>query len=724
MKLKTKIILLCLVSLLGYSLVAVYQFSSSQTGQKKEIRQGFSQYGKILESSTSQVFYNLYHNPQAFTRNSAFTEKRANDVSYVLNELVNLYQIYDALIFIDAQGNFIAANDIGPDGKKLNISHLKTIDWKQSEWFKDASTGKFTEDMNKKIFGTRVGKFEIDPNIQKMYGEERFGQHYTTIVDDGFGGVLGVLTTFAGARWIQNEVASLETSLADGGKTGVSINVLSGDDTVIAANETAMKDSNTFGKGIAETTFKHNWYESYPGMKEKLSKHDPADFSGDEPLWAFSKISNRRFIDDLGWKIALTMESDTAFANITSSARLFYLSLLFGLLLTSAVAVWVGHGLSTRIKGIAEAVFQDSNAVFSASEDLAINSTQLSTASTEQAASLQETAASLDEINAMVMQNTESCVLSKAKSQESKTTAEYGQESVRRMSTAMEQISAQNSQIVSEMETNNKEIREVIKVIAEIEEKTRVINDIVFQTKLLSFNASVEAARAGEHGKGFSVVAEEVGNLAEMSGKAAKEISDLLSSSLKNVEAIINTSTSKVERLINDGKSRIEEGIRTVKESETSLIKILENVSSVNEMMEGIAAASQEQNLGLQEISKAMGQLDAVTQSNSVISVKTSNATVKLNDQAGSLKSAAASLLQLVEGAKSNHSPAAPTAAVSSTPAKAKVGKKDHFKEQENVITFKAKPEKAHSPKPKTSEKKVVGITTAPLADDDRFEDV
>lgn len=722
MKLKTKIILLCLVSLLGYSLVAVYQFNSSQTGQKKEIRQGFSQYGKILESSISQVFYNLYHNPQAFTHNSAFTEKKADDVSYVLNELVNLYQIYDAMIFIDAQGNFIAANDIGANGKKLDISHLKNIDWKESIWFKDASSGKFTQDMDKKIFGTRVGSFEIDEDVKKMYGEERLGQHFTTIVDDGFGGVLGVLTTFAGVRWVQNEVASLEESLAEGGKTEVSINVLSTNDTIIAANETAMKASKTFGKGIVESTLEHNWFKNYPGMKEKLTKKNLADFSDDEPLWAFSKISNRHFLDELGWKVALTMKSDTAFANITSSARLFYISLLLALLLTSAVAVWVGHGLSTRIKGIAEAVFQDSNAVFSASEDLAINSTQLSTASTQQAASLQETAASLDEINAMVMQNTESCVLSKTKSQESKSTAEYGQESVRRMSSAMEQISAQNSQIVSEMETNNKEIREVIKVIAEIEEKTRVINDIVFQTKLLSFNASVEAARAGEHGKGFSVVAEEVGKLAEMSGRAAKEISDLLSSSLINVESIINTSTSKVERLINDGKSRIEEGIRTVKESETSLVKILENVSSLNEMMEGIAAASQEQNLGLQEISKAMGQLDAVTQSNSVISVKTSNATFKLNDQAGSLKSAAASLLQLVEGDKSSHTPSA-----SPNPIKTKVVKKDHFQEQENIITFKTKPEKVKKPSTpavKVSEKKVVGFTTAPMADDDRFEDV
>lgn len=89
--------------------------------------------------------------------------------------------------------------------------------------------------MDKKIFGTRVGSFEIDEDVKKMYGEERLGQHFTTIVDDGFGGVLGVLTTFAGVRWVQNEVASLEESLAEGGKTEVSINVLSTNDTIIAA---------------------------------------------------------------------------------------------------------------------------------------------------------------------------------------------------------------------------------------------------------------------------------------------------------------------------------------------------------------------------------------------------------------------------------------------------------------------------------------------------------
>jgi methyl-accepting chemotaxis protein len=89
------------------------------------------------------------------------------------------------------------------------------------------------------------------------------------------------------------------------------------------------------------------------------------------------------------------------------------------------------------------------------------------------------------------------------------------------------------------MNKSNDEISSIVKVIAEIGDKTKVINDIVFQTKLLSFNASVEAARAGEQGKGFAVVAEEVGNLATMSGKAAEEISSMLGDSMGKVELIV-----------------------------------------------------------------------------------------------------------------------------------------------------------------------------------------
>ena len=95
------------------------------------------------------------------------------------------------------------------------------------------------------------------------------------------------------------------------------------------------------------------------------------------------------------------------------------------------------------------------------------------------------------------------------------------------------------------------------KIIDEINAKTRIIHDIVFQTKLLSFNASVEAARAGDHGKGFAVVAEEIGNLAQTSGRAAVEVDDLLKGSKVQVKEIIESTKEEIGRsrqAVDDGK--------------------------------------------------------------------------------------------------------------------------------------------------------------------------
>lgn len=139
------------------------------------------------------------------------------------------------------------------------------------------------------------------------------------------------------------------------------------------------------------------------------------------------------------------------------------------------------------------------------------------------------------------LQNTEQSL---QRSQDSRTVATEGKITIELMIKAINMIDEPNKEIMTRMTDSNHEIQKIVSMIKEISEKTQLINDIVFQTKLLSFNASVAAARAGEHGKGFSVVAEEVGNLAEMSGEAAKEIEILLKNSVSQVENIVDTTQS------------------------------------------------------------------------------------------------------------------------------------------------------------------------------------
>ena len=142
-----------------------------------------------------------------------------------------------------------------------------------------------------------------------------------------------------------------------------------------------------------------------------------------------------------------------------------------------------------------------------------------------------------------------------------------------------------------------------------------VIDDIAFQTNLLALNASVEAARAGEQGRGFAVVASEVRNLAGRSATAAKEIKDL----------------------INDSGSKVEEGSRLVHESGESLEAIVTGVKRVTDIVGEIAAASQEQSAGIDEVNKAITQMDELTQQNAALVEEAAAASESLGDQANGL---------------------------------------------------------------------------------------
>lgn len=288
--------------------------------------------------------------------------------------------------------------------------------------------------------------------------------------------------------------------------------------------------------------------------------------------------------------------------------------------------------------------------VSSSAGQIATSADELSQAANEQAAALEETSASVEEINSMISTNSENAKDSARISEQSLESVEKGKVIVTQMINAIEEINTSNNGIANQVNESNKDIQEIVKVIAEIGNKTKVINDIVFQTKLLSFNASVEAARAGEQGKGFAVVAEEVGNLAAMSGAAAQEISTMLNESIQKVEGIVKNSKEKIERLVNDGKLKVDAGTKIANECGDVLNEIVTSVANVSRMTTEISTASQEQAQGVHEITKAMAQLDQVTQQNTVNSSESAKAAEDLSTQAEALKRLVQNLVQTVEG--------------------------------------------------------------------------
>ncbi len=342
---------------------------------------------------------------------------------------------------------------------------------------------------------------------------------------------------------------------------------------------------------------------------------------------------------------------------VLSADRAYQASRFFIIFTSLAVLMIGGLAAFTVLRKMSRAISDVVNQlqgsalqVGTAANQISSTSDQLSQSTAEGASSIQETAASVQQMSSMVSKNAENAKSSSQNTDSALVTANHGKEVVQEMIQAIESIRTGNAAVMEQVNQSNQKISEIVHVITEISQKTRVINDIVFQTKLLSFNASVEAARAGEHGKGFAVVAEEIGNLARMSGGAAKEISGLLESSTEKVEKIVHETKSKVESLVVDGNERVQSGTQVAHKCGTVLDEIVSRVQNVSQMSREISSASQEQSLGIQEINKAVVQLEQVTQINAATSQQAAGAANELSAQADSLNRVVKLLINTVQG--------------------------------------------------------------------------
>lgn len=310
----------------------------------------------------------------------------------------------------------------------------------------------------------------------------------------------------------------------------------------------------------------------------------------------------------------------------------------------------VSRQIIRHIITIANSLEQSYVSVMSTSEDISTAGRKMARASQSQAASVQETSSAMEEISSTIAKTADSVGETQKNSSMTMTRIEEGKLSIQQMLDSMQNINKMNESIAGELKQNETEMSEVIGLIKEIGEKTKVINDIVFQTKLLSFNASVEAARAGEAGKGFSVVAEEIGNLANMSGNSASEISEMLSKSSARVESIIAQSQGRIDQIISRGKDVIEDGSLKAQVCDESFSGISTDAIGIMETLRNISTSIGEQNLGIQEINKAMTLVDQETQSNLRVANDTEALSQELAAQSESLNDVIRELRSLVHG--------------------------------------------------------------------------
>ena len=278
---------------------------------------------------------------------------------------------------------------------------------------------------------------------------------------------------------------------------------------------------------------------------------------------------------------------------------------IVGFLIVSFLTVFLTSSITRPIYGVIKGLAEGSKQISFASGQISQASQQVAHGTGEQASGIEETSSSLEEIASMTKQNASHAEEANGLMSEVAGSISKGKESMDRLSGAIEEI--------------KKSSDSTSKIV-------KTIDEIAFQTNLLALNAAVEAARAGDAGKGFAVVAEEVRNLAQRAGEAARNTAALIEGSIRNAD----------------------QGVSVASETAKALNEVTVSAQKVRELISEIAAASKEQAQGIDQVVTAVAQMNQVTQANAANAEESASASEELHAQVEQVNSMIQELFVIV----------------------------------------------------------------------------
>ena len=635
--LRKKILFLGASVVLIFTLIIGSILWQTMDNKYSDLNASITQENEKFQSSISQNFHSLYHNVQAFSQNTVFKTQDKSMITLALNEMVNMFPSYDYMLLLDTKGALISSSSISHDGKNLNTDKISSTSFATKKWFKESLDPQKTSNYDKKIFGTYFSDIHENQTSQLLFNEKKTGQFFNTPILDEFGDPVAVLVTFASLRWITSEVNNFYKGTNPDDINYITTYLTIGNKTFEFKKGKKSLTTKTIKTPVKEN---HKSYNSLSVLKNELD------------LWNSNPVSHPKFINVYGWKTSIKQTSSHSLSTFLVNFRNTSIILLFTSLLILFLFWKASNGIVRNISQALSRLNKSTEETKSEVIHVKQSSDNIMTSSKSQSQNIMETMSALEEIKMMSQKTNQTSQESTKVSEEYSIQIDLGEESIKDVSGSILSIEQSNVLMMQDIEVTFKELNKINDMVSQLGDKLKHIDDIVFQTQLLSFNASVEAARAGEAGKGFAVVAQEIGNLANSSSQISKDIGSMIDHSTESINTIILDAVKTIEKRHDQITKRIKESNTVNKKCSQVFNEMSSHTKTLFQMMQEIAIASSEQQDGIGLIYQSVNSLDQESKNNLDVAVRTKESSDKFSQQVDNLIDISSALNFQIHGNK------------------------------------------------------------------------
>jgi methyl-accepting chemotaxis protein len=635
-------------------MAAVGYLGSSATGEMEKAAGMRVQ--AVAENIADKIDRNLserYGDAQTFGLNKIVGEryhwysKENNAIANAMNQYVAASGIYYLTILVDPVGDVMAVNSQDAKGNLLDTTALYSKKYSDAPWFKALQAKEYTTKQpftapgNNTVTGTFIEDLHVDEDVKSVYAGDdglTIGFSAPVYVE---GDLIGYWSNRVKFSLVEEMVKTAYQELKASGYPGTEITLLGDQGQIIVDYDPSNQGKEEVTHDLENTLLKLNLAEK--GMV--VAKEAVAGNSGFQMalharknIWQLSgyyHLKGALGFPGMNWSVLVRIPKEEAAAAAIAFNRNLSMTAIICVALILVIGLWVGRRgaksliqvsevaqraaegdltqrvtvtskdelgilgnamnamLDNLVKVVTE-VRQAAEHVSTASSEITQGNEDLSQRTSMQASALEETSASMEEMTSTIKQNADNAKQANQLAVTAREVAEKGG-----------MVTDKAVEAMGEINKSSKKIADII----------NVIDEIAFQTNLLALNAAVEAARAGEQGRGFAVVASEVRNLAQRSATAAKEI----------------------KTLINESVQKVGDGSELVNRSGQTLAEIVNSVKRVTDIIAEISAASQEQASGIDQVNKAVMQMDQSTQQNAALVEEATSASQSMKQQAAEL---------------------------------------------------------------------------------------